>query len=233
MRDAAKETGGEVRFLGKVWAVVLKDLSLEKRSREMFSSMSIFALIVILVFSFSFDLRIEQASQVVPGVLWVAITFSGMLGLARSFVLERDQGCLDGMLLCPVDRSTLYLGKALGNLIFVSITEAIILPLCFALFNLRFHLVLLPIVFLGTVGFSAVGTTISAMTVHARAREVMLPILLFPLVLPSLIAAVKLTAGILDGAPWAEMGNWLQLLIGFDIIFTVVSFLAFDYIVEE
>jgi len=148
-------------FFGKVWSIVRKDLSLEQRSREMLSSMFIFALIVILVFSFSFDLRVERASQVAPGVLWVAIMFAGMLGLARSFVLERDQGCLDGLLLCPVDRSVLYLGKTIGNVLFISITEAIILPLCFALFNLAFRPLLLPVILLGTVGFSAVGTLVS------------------------------------------------------------------------
>lgn len=218
---------------GKVWSVVRKDLALEKRSREMLSSMFIFALIVILIFSFSFDLRVEKANQVAPGVLWVAITFAGMLGLARSFVLERDQGCLDGLLLCPVDRSVLYLGKMLGNLFFISVMEMVILPLCFAVFNLPFHLLLLPVVFLGTIGFSAVGTLVSAMTVHARSREVMLPILLFPVVMPVLIAAVRLTGGVLDGQHLSEMKNWLQLLVGFDIIFFVVSYLAFEFIVEE
>ena len=217
----------------KVWSIVRKDLALEKRSREMLSSMFIFGLIVILIFSFSFDLAVERANTVAPGVLWVAITFAGMLGLARSFVLERDQGCLDGLLLCPVDRSILYLGKMIGNLLFISMTEVIILPLCFALFNLSFQLLLLPVILLGTIGFSAVGTLVSAMTVHARAREVMLPILLFPIVMPALIAAVKLTAGVLDGQTWSEMRNWLQLLVGFDIIFFVLSYLAFEYIVEE
>jgi heme exporter protein B len=219
--------------LAKVWSIVRKDLALEKRSREMLSSMFIFGLIVILLFSFSFDLRVERVSQVAPGVLWVAFTFAGMLGLARSFVLERDQGCLDGLLLCPVDRSILYVGKMLSNLLFISMTEAVILPLCFALFNLAFRPLLLPIILLGTIGFSAVGTLVSAMTVHARAREVMLPILLFPIVMPLLIAAVKLTAGVLDGQAWSEMRNWLRLLVGFDVIFSVLSYMAFDYIVEE
>jgi heme exporter protein B len=222
-----------MRSLHKVWAIVLKDLSLEKRSREMINSMFIFALIVILIFSFSFDLRVERASQIAPGVLWVAITFAGMLGLARSFVLERDQGCLDGLLLCPVDRGVIYWGKMIGNLVFISMTEVVILPLCFALFNLVFRPLLLPVIFLGTVGFSAAGTIVSAMSVHARAREVMLPVLLFPLILPILIAAVKLTGGVLDGLPLSEMKNWLQLLIGFDVIFVVVACLAFDYVVEE
>lgn len=222
-----------MRAIGKVWAIVRKDLALEGRSREMLSSMFIFALIVIFVFSFSFELRIEQASQVAPGVLWVAITFAGMLGLARSFVLERDQGCLDGLLLCPVDRGIIYLGKMVSNLLFISMTEAILLPLYLALFDLPFRLLLLPIVLLGTLGFSAVGTLVSAMTVHARAREVMLPILLFPLVMPALIAAVKLTGGVLDGQAWPEMRRWIQLLAGFDVIFVVVSYVAFEYVVEE
>jgi heme exporter protein B len=222
-----------MNFFAKLWTLVLKDLSLEMRSREMLSSMFIFALLVVLVFSFSFDLRVEEVSGVAPGVLWVAITFAGMLGLARSFVLERDQGCLDGLLLCPVDRSLLYLGKMLSNLTFISLTELVVLPLCFALFNLTFHLLLLPILLLGTIGFSAVGTIVSAMTVHARAREVMLPILLFPLVLPALIAAVKLTGGVLDRQPWGEIRNWMELLVGFDVIFMVISYLAFEYVIEE
>ena len=222
-----------MNFFAKLWTLVLKDLSLEMRSREMLSSMFVFALLVVLVFSFSFDLRVEEVSGVAPGVLWVAITFAGMLGLARSFVLERDQGCLDGLLLCPVDRSLLYLGKMLSNLTFISLTELVVLPLCFALFNLTFHPLLLPILLLGTIGFSAVGTIVSAMTVHARAREVMLPILLFPLVLPALIAAVKLTGGVLDRQPWGEIRNWMELLVGFDVIFIVISYLAFEYVIEE
>ena len=222
-----------MNFFAKLWMLVLKDLSLEMRSREMLSSMFVFALLVVLVFSFSFDLRVEEVSGVAPGVLWVAITFAGMLGLARSFVLERDQGCLDGLLLCPVDRSLLYLGKMLSNLTFISLTELVVLPLCLALFNLTFHPLLLPILLLGTIGFSAVGTIVSAMTVHARAREVMLPILLFPLVLPALIAAVKLTGGVLDRQPWGEIRNWMELLVGFDVIFIVISYLAFEYVIEE
>lgn len=206
---------------------------MEMRSREMLSSMFVFALIVMLVFSFSFELRVDNAIQVAPGVLWVAFTFAGMLGLGRSFILERDQGCLDGLLLCPVDRSVIFLGKMLGNLLFMSMIEIIILPLCLALFDLPFKPLLLPIILLGTVGFAAVGTLFSAMTVHARAREVLLPILLFPIAIPLLIAAVKLTAGLFDGQPWSSMGRWLQFLIGFDVIFLTVSYMTFDYVVEE
>lgn len=219
--------------MNKVWAIVRKDLALERRSREMLGSMFLFCLLVLLVFSFSFDLRIEQPTTVAPGILWVAISFAGMLGLARSFVLERDQGCLDGLLLCPVDRSVLYVGKLLSNLIFISLAEAVLLPLYLALFNLPFQALLLPVIVLGTLGFSAVGTLLSAMTVHVRAREVMLPILLFPIVLPVLIAAVRLTAGIMDAQPWPEIRRWMQLLVGFDVLFIALSYMVFDYVVEE
>jgi heme exporter protein B len=222
-----------MKSLEKVWTIVHKDLVMQSRSREMLNSMFIFALIVILIFNFSFELRVGSVNEVAPGVLWVAFVFAGMLGLGRSFILESDQGCLEGLLLCPVDRSIIYFGKMLGNLFFISMTEAVILPLYFALFNLPFSLLLLPIILLGTVGFSSVGTLFSAMTVHIRAREVMLPILLFPIVMPALIAAVKLTGGVLDGQPWSEMRHWLQLLIGFDVIFLSVSYMAFDYVVEE
>jgi len=217
----------------KVWAIVRKDLAVEMRSREMFSPMFVFALIVILVFSFSFELRVEKVNEVAPGVLWVAFIFAGMLGLSRSFILERDQGCLDGLLLCPVDRTVIYLGKMLSNLLFILVIEAAILPLYFALFNLPFKPILLLIILLGTVSFAAVGTLFSAMTIHTRAREVMLPILLFPMIIPALIAAVKITGGLLDGQPWSEMSRWLQLLIGFDAIYLTVSYVTFDYVVEE
>lgn len=222
--------------MNKVWAIVRKDLALERRSREMLGSMFLFCLLVLLVFSFAFDLRIEQPTAVAPGVLWVAISFAGMLGLARSFVLERDQGCLDGLLLCPVDRSVLYVGKMLSNLIFISLAEVVLLPLYLALFNGHSpasQALLLPVLVLGTLGFSAVGTLLSAMTVQVRAREMMLPVLLFPIVLPVLIAAVRLTAGIMDAQPWPEIRRWMQLLVGFDVLFIALSYVVFDYVVEE
>ena len=220
-------------FARKVWAIVRKDMATEMRSREMISPMLVFALIVVFVFNFSFELRVDMIKQVAPGVLWVTISFAGMLGLGRSFIQERDQGCLDGLLLTPVDRSAIYLGKMLGNLLFISIIEVVIVPLFLALFNLPFKPMLLPVVFLGTLGFAAVGTLFSAMSVQARAREVMLPILLFPIVIPVLIAAVKMTAGLVDDLPWSELVRWFRLLAGFDIIFLTVCYVTFDFVVEE
>jgi heme exporter protein B len=195
-----------IGFLRKVLAIIHKDIIAELRTKEMFSSMFVFALLVVVIFNFAFELRVANVKQIAPGVLWVTFTFAGMLGLNRSFILEKDKGCLEGLLLAPVDRSAIYFGKMLGNLIFIV---------------------------LGTFGFAGVGTLFSAIAVHTRAREVMLPILLFPIVVPLMIAAVKITGGLLDGQPLSEMRNWMNLLVGFDVIFLTVSYMTFDYVVEE
>jgi heme exporter protein B len=223
-----------IGFLRKVLAIVHKDIIAELRTKEMFSSMFVFALLVIVIFNFAFELRVANVKQVAPGVLWVTFTFAGMLGLNRSFILEKDRGCLEGLLLAPVDRSAIYFGKMLGNLIFMSVVEVIVLPIFWVLFNPPlFSPALILIIVLGTLGFAGVGTLFSAIAVHTRAREVMLPILLFPIVVPLMIAAVKITGGLLDGQPLSEMRNWLNLLVGFDIIFVTVSYMTFDYVVEE
>ncbi len=236
-RPAAIEAGwlADVSgYLRKVLAIVWKDVVSELRTREIFSAMFVFALLATLIFQFAFDLRVDNVRQVVPGVLWVTIAFSGVLGLSRSFVLESDKGCLEGLLLTPVDRSAIYFGKMLGNLLFMLVVETIILPLFVILFNLPMWMPgILLVVFLGMLGLATVGTLFSAMAVNTRAREVMLPILLFPVVIPVLIAGVRMTGGFLDGTPLSEMRNWMQLLIGFDAIFLAVAFMTFDYVVEE
>ena len=221
-------------FLHKMLTIVRKDIAVELRTKEMLSSMFVFALLVIVIFNFAFELRVENVREVAPGVLWVTFTFAGMLGLNRSFVLEKDKGCLEGLLLCPVDRSAIYLGKMLGNFVFMTVVEAIILPISSVLFNLSlFQPLLLLIVVLGTLGFAGVGTLFSAMAVHTRVREVMLPVLLFPVVVPAMIAAVKATGGILDGQLFSEIAHWFRLLVAFDLIFLAISFMTFDYVVEE
>jgi len=220
--------------LSKVLTIVWKDVVAELRTKEMFSSMFVFALLLIVIFNFSFELRIERVAEVAPGVLWVTFAFAGTLELNRSLSLEMEEGCLDGLLLAPMDRSAIYFGKMLGNLIFISAIEALMLPIFSALFDLNLiQPALLLTIFLGTLGFAAVGTLLAAMAVNTRAREVMLPILLFPIILPVVISAVKVTAGILDGLPLGNLVHWLRFLIGFDIIFLVVSYMTFDYVVES
>jgi heme exporter protein B len=221
-------------FLRQIAAIVRKDILAELRTKEMFSSMFVFAVLTVVVFNFAFELRVADAVTIAPGVLWVSVTFAGMLGLNRSFVLEKDQGCLDGLLLAPVDRSAIFFGKMLGNWLFITVVEAIILPIFSALFNVNLiQAWILVVLLLGTLGFSGVGTLFSAMAVHTRAREVLLPVLLFPVVVPALIAAVKLTSGFLDGQALADMVNWMRLLVAFDVILIAVSYMTFDYVVED
>ena len=222
-------------YLRKVLAIVAKDVAAELRTREMLSSMFVFGLLVILIFNFTFELRAEDQATLAPGVLWVAICFAGMLGLSRSFIIEKDRGSIEGLLLAPIERSAIFLGKMLGNVLFMGLFELLILPIFVLLFNLAAGdlPLLLGVVVLGTLGFGGVGTLFSAMAVHTRAREVLLPILLFPVVVPVILAAVKLTAAIFDRLPLAEVQNWLSLLIAFDVIFLVLSFLLFDYVIEE
>jgi heme exporter protein B len=164
----------------------------------------------------------------------VAFTFAGVLALNRSFVVEREEGCIDGLRLTPVDRGAIYLGKFLGNTLFMLVAEACILPVFAVLFDVS---ILQPtlwlIVLLGTVGFVAVGTLFAAMTANTRAREAMLPLLLFPIAVPVLIAATKSTGQVLDGQSLPEVYSWLRLLLAFDIIFTVIAWLGFEYVMEE
>lgn len=221
-------------YLRAVRAVVWKDIAAELRSRELLGSMLVFSLLVILVFNFALELDVRTRQAVTAGVLWVTFAFAGTLGLNRSMSIEKDRGSMDGLLLTPVDRSAIFFGKAIGNLFFMLIVEAIILPAYSLLYNVNlFQPGLIAVILLGSVGYVVVGTLLSAMAVQARTRDILLPILLFPVVLPVLIAAVKATDGILLGVPLEEIRVWLNLLIVYDVIFLGVAIMTFDYIVEE
>jgi heme exporter protein B len=213
---------------------VWKDLAAEMRSRELIGAMLVFALIVILIFNFALELDLRTRGTITAGVLWVTFSFAGTLGLNRSMAIEKDRGCLDGLLLAPVDRSAIYFGKVLGNLIFMILVEAIMLPIYSILYNVNlFQPGLLVVILLGSVGYTVVGTLLSSMAVQARTRDILLPILLFPVVLPVLIAAVKASTGILQAFEWVEIMPWVNMLIAYDVIFIAVAFMVFDYVVEE
>jgi heme exporter protein B len=215
-------------------AIIWKDLAAELRSRELLSAMLVFSLLVILIFNFSLDLQPRMRAAVTSGVLWVTFSFAGTLGLNRSLAMEKDRGCLDGLLLAPVDRSAIYFGKAIGNLVFMFVVEAIVLPVYSLLYNVNlFNPGLLLVTLLGSIGYVAVGTLLSSMAVQTRTRDVLLPILLFPLVIPVIIAAVKASNGFLEAAPMGEIMPWLNLLIVYDVIFIAAAFMVFDYVVEE
>jgi heme exporter protein B len=234
--DLAGPAARARHYLRVVGAIVWKDLAAELRSKELVSAMVVFALLVILSFNFALELDRSPAARerVGAGVLWVATVFTGTLGLNRSLAMEKDRGSLDGLLLAPIDRSALYFGKALGNLLFILVVEAIILPVFAILFNLpMLRPMLLLVVILGTVGYAAVGTLLASLAVHSRSRDVMLPILLLPVAVPVLIAAVRASSGVLAAAGWDEIGPWVNLLIGYDVIFVAAAFMLFEYVVEE
>jgi len=223
-----------MRFLRQVLAIVQKDLTAELRTKENLSAMIVFALIVLVIFNFAFELQGVDITVVGSGVLWVAFTFSGILGLGRSFAAEKDKGGLEGVLLSPVDRGAVFLGKAICNFIFITVMEAVTLPLFAILNNIALPwLPLLPYVMLGTLGFAAMGTLLSAVAASTKMREVMLPILLFPVSIPLLMAAVKLTIGALQARDFSEVALWFNLLILYDVLFLVVAFWVFEYVVEE
>ncbi len=236
-------------FIGKPWqakvaefkslvkaiqAVVWKDLAAEWRSREMISSMLVFALLVIIIFNFALELSATTRENVTAGILWVTFTFAGTLGLNRSMAVEKDRGCLDGLLLAPVDRSAIYFGKMISNFLFILLVAAIVLPVYSILYNInliRPDLIL--VILLGAFGYVSIGTLLASMAVQARTRDILLPVLLFPVVIPLVIAAVKASAGYLQGFEPAEIQPWINIILVFDVIYTAIALMVFDFIVEE
>jgi heme exporter protein B len=233
--EEVKESSSRISsFLRAIAAVVWKDLAAELRSRELISAMLVFALLVILIFNFALELDAKTRYSVTSGVLWVTFAFAGTLGLNRSMSMEKDRGCLDGLLLAPVDRSAIYFGKAIGNLAFMLIVEVIVLPVYSLLYNQNLFVPgLLLVILLGSIGYVMVGTLLASMAVQTRTREILLPILLFPVILPILIAAVKGSSGFLQGLDIADIVPWINLMLVYDVIFTAVAFMTFDYVVEE
>ena len=225
-----------MKHLSHLSTLLWKDLLIELKSRETIISMFLFSVIVILIFNFAFEGDIKTITKLSPGLMWTTFLFFGVLGLNRSFTLEKENNSLQGTLLAPVDRSVIYLGKFISNLIFVLFVELISLPL-FAIF-LNVNLFenfsnLWLILLLGTIGFISVGTLFSAISVNTNMREVMLPLLLFPISTPAFIASVKCTSAILRNRPIETYSNWLGILILFDVVFFVTSFLIFEFVVEE
>ena len=217
----------------KVMAIFWKDILLEIRTKESITAILIFALLVVVIFNFAFEPETATTSLVAPGILWVAFTFAGVLGLNRVFAIEKENSRLAGLLLCPVDHMLIYWGKLLGSFTFMLAVEVIVTPIFLVLLNLPLFLPrLLLIIVLATLGFTSVGTLFSALAINIKARDIMLPILFLPIVVPVIIAAVEATALILQGSPWGDMLTWLQIMIAFDIIYLVVATLVFQYVVE-
>jgi heme exporter protein B len=221
-------------FWRQVLAIAWKDILAELRSREVLSSVLVFALLVLVVFNFAFGNDRATMAAVAPGLLWVAFAFAGVLALNRAFIPEKEENCLEGLMACPAGREAIYTGKMLGSLTFMLITEAVVLPVFALLFNVP--VLTLPVILvtlLATIGFVAVGTLFAALAINTRAREMVLPVLFLPIITPVIIGAVEATGLALGGSGWGGMSMWLLLLAGFDAIFLVVPFFVFPFAIEE
>ena len=222
--------------MNKAWAIIKKDIITELRTKELFSSMLVFALLVIVIFNFAFGFSAELLDLAAPAMLWISFTFAGVLGLSRSFALEKEGNAIIGMLLTPTDRSLIYAGKMISNTLFVFIVGLLMVPMFILFFNYNFFstlMPLIPVIFLGSVGFVSVGTLFSAMALNTKLREVMLPILLFPIIIPVIVSAVKLSEQVLDGNSLFAASFSLKLLVSFDLIFLTACAVIFEYVIDE
>jgi heme exporter protein B len=222
--------------LHAAWLVARKDLAIEFRTRTAFFSSLVFALLGLTIFYFAWDATAVATIDLAPGVLWVIFTFSGLLGLQRSFGVEQADRAMDALLSAPVDREAIYLGKAIANLIFVIGVQAITIPALALFYNVPIGDVALPlagIALLAAIGIVAVGTLFSSMAVNTRLAELLLPMLSLPFFLPVVICAAQTTARLLAGRPVAEAWPWLRILLGFDLVFVVACTLVFPFTVQE
>ena len=216
-------------------AIVFKDVVIEMRSKESITSMLMFGVLVLVIFMFAFESTSLNRGLIAPGTLWVAFSFAAILGLNRSLAMEIDNDCLQGLLLAPLSRGELYLGKVASNFAFMMIAELIVLPIFIMFYNLKFDLKFLGITgiaCLGTLGFAAVGTILSTISANTRMKEVMLPVLQIPLTVPVVIACVEATRQILTEVR-PQIATWLYILAGFSIVYLTVSYLVFEFVVEE
>ena len=222
-------------LLRHTWLLLRKDLLLELRRHESLMTMFFFGALLLFVFNFSFDLSPGRVNELAPALLWLAFLFTGTLGLTQLFEAERENHGLDALLMSPMDRGALFLAKTCFNIILMVLVEAVVMPLFWILFNLPSWQplpALFCIVFLGTVGFCVLGTILSAVTLKARARELLLPLVLFPLMVPVILATIRCMEALLRLGELGDALPWLRLLIGFDVIFLTIGILIFDWVVD-
>ena len=225
-----------MKFFGRAVAILRKDLQTEWRTKERLSPMVFFSLLVLLVFNFSFELGGAALREIGPGVLWSSYVFASLLGLGRSFADERENDALDALLLAPGDRGAIYLGKMIGNLVFLLAIELLSLPFFTLFFNLSPGLFLIPLVavfILGSACLASVGTLFAAMSNNMRLRELLLPLLLLPMILPALISCVAATKVVLANGPIDKILPHLQMLGVYALVFTVLSLMLFEHAIEE
>ena len=222
-------------YVRRAWIILWKDLVVERRSKETLNALFFFSLLLLFIFEFALGGDRDKLTAALPGLLWLGFILSGLVGLGRTFLAERENDCLEGLLLSPGDKSAIYLGKVAGNVALLLTVEAILLALFALFFNVdvaRGLPALACVMALGTLGFAAIGTLFAAMTAHVRARELLFPVLLLPVQVPILLACVKATEAVLLGEPLSAVAHWLKLLAAADVIFVVAGVLTFDAILE-
>ena len=223
-------------FMAAAWIVARKDLAIELRTRSAFLSVAVFALLSLVIFFFAWDPTAVSAIDLAPGVLWVTFTFAGLLGLHRSFSVEMQDRAMDALLVAPVDRESIYLGKAIANVVFVFALLVIALPALALFYNLplgRTLAALGPIAALAAIGLVAVGTLFSSMAVNTRLAELLLPMLSLPFFVPIVLASAQASTRMLAGRPFTEYWGWIKILLAFDIVFLVACTLLFPFTIEE
>jgi heme exporter protein B len=224
-----------VTYARRAWIVLWKDVLSERRSKESLNALFFFALLLLFLFQFALAGDRERLAAVLPGLLWLGFVLSGLLALGRTFLAERDNDCWEGLVLAPGDKSAIYLGKVAGNLLLMLVVEAMVLVLFTVFFNVDLprHLpALAAVLLLGTVGIAAVGTLFAAMTANVRAREVLFPVLLLPVLVPVLLGAVTATEAVMRGEPLGSVAQWLQLLGAADVVYLTAGILTFDAVLE-
>jgi heme exporter protein B len=222
-------------YTRRALAVLWKDLLTERRSKESLNALLFFSLLLLFIFQFALGPDRERIRIALPGLLWLGLILAGLLGLGRTFVVERDNDCWEGLRLTPGDKSAIYLGKLLGNFTLMVIVEVLLL----ASFKLFYDVALGPslanlsiVLLLGTIGLAAVGTLFGAMTAQLRARELLFPVLLLPAQVPILLATVSLTEAALLGQPLGEVSHWLKLLAGADVVYVAIGIMTFEFILD-
>jgi len=221
-------------FFKAAFAIAAKDFRAELRSRELISSMGLFVLLSVLIFSFALELNRQARAEAIGGVLWVTVVYASILGLNRSMAMEREQGNFEALLIAPIDRSAIYIGKLIGNTAFTLAVALPLMPLMTILYNVAtITPEVIVVILLGTFGVTVIGTLLAAMTVQTRSRETLLPIIMLPIVLPSLLAAVRATNAILSRAPAAQWSDWIVILVVLDIIYFALCLVTFRFVMEE
>jgi len=217
-------------------SILKKDLRMEFRSKESILAMWIFSLLIFVIFNFTFEVSRLVMLEIAPGLLWVAFVFSGMFGLNQSFALEKENGNLRAMALMPVDGGQIYVGKFFSVTIIMLMFEALIFPIFIIFYDLQLSLGmfrLIPVLLAGTIGFTSLGTILSAVAVHTRNQQILLSLLLWPLVSPIIIWSVTLTGMVLSGEVTAAFYPLLLRVGAFDVIFFTLSYMLFDFILED